>query len=74
VTVAESVDQALGSMRRLLVDVLGAEEPGWLHAAADQWGRPVELPPARVVVPIWRDPWMVVGSGTFSGDLVSRLG
>ena len=28
----------------------------------------------RVVVPIWRDPWMVVGSSTFAGDLVARLG
>ena len=28
------------------------------------------LLPARVVVPIWRDPWMVVGARTFCGDLV----
>jgi hypothetical protein len=25
-------------------------------------------------VPIWRDPWMVVGSRTFTGDLIRRLG
>ena len=24
--------------------------------------------------PIWRDPWMVVGSRTFTGDLLARLG
>jgi hypothetical protein len=29
---------------------------------------------ARVAVPIWRDPWMVVGSRTFTGDLLRRLG
>ena len=74
VTVIESVDQALRSLHRLLVDVLGADEPGWLGTAAAEWRRPVELPPARVVVPIWRDPWMVVGAHTFCGDLVHRLG
>ncbi len=74
VTVVESVDQALASLRRLLVEVLGADEPGWLVTAAAEWRRPAELPPARVVVPIWRDPWMVVGARTFCGDLVHRLG
>lgn len=74
VTVVESVDQALESLRRLLVEVLGADEPGWLTAATAEWNRPATLPPVRVVVPIWRDPWMVVGAHTFSGDLLQRLG
>ncbi len=74
VTVVESVDQALGSLRRLLVEVLGTDEPGWLVTAAAEWRRPAELPPARVAVPIWRDPWMVVGAGTFCGDVLRRLG
>jgi ABC-type Fe3+-hydroxamate transport system substrate-binding protein len=74
VTVVESVDQALTTMRRLLVDVLAADEPAWLAAATAEWGRPADLPPARVVVPIWRDPWMVVGGRTFTGDMVVRLG
>jgi ABC-type Fe3+-hydroxamate transport system substrate-binding protein len=26
------------------------------------------------VVPIWRDPWMVVGARTFAGDVLARLG
>ena len=25
-------------------------------------------------MPIWRDPWMVVGSDTFTGDLLEQLG
>jgi hypothetical protein len=25
-------------------------------------------------IPVWRDPWMVVGSRTFTGDLARRLG
>ena len=31
-------------------------------------------PGPRVVVPIWRDPWMVVGRDTFTGDVLRRLG
>ena len=36
----------------------------------------VSPPPvrARVAVPVWRDPWMVVGSRTFTGDLLRRAG
>jgi ABC-type Fe3+-hydroxamate transport system substrate-binding protein len=74
VTVTESVDQALRSLEGLLVDVLDVERPEWLTMAAIEWDLPPALPPARVVVPIWRDPWMVVGQPTFSGDLVARLG
>ena len=34
------------------------------------------MPPvtARVVVPVWRDPWMVVGRPTFTADLLARAG
>ncbi|MER7846301.1 helical backbone metal receptor [Kitasatospora sp. NPDC096077] len=28
----------------------------------------------RVIVPIWRRPWMVLGRDTFAGDLLHRLG
>ena len=27
-----------------------------------------------VAIPVWRDPWMVVGRDTFTGDLARRLG
>lgn len=74
VTVIESLGQALHSLHRLFVDVLDVEEPGWLTEAGRAWSRPSELPAARVLVPIWRDPWMVVGGRTFSGDMVTRLG
>jgi ABC-type Fe3+-hydroxamate transport system substrate-binding protein len=74
VTVIESVDEALRSMRRLFVHVLSVEEPDWLSAAAAQWSRPVPAPEIRVLVPIWRDPWMVVGARTFTGDVLARLG
>jgi ABC-type Fe3+-hydroxamate transport system substrate-binding protein len=74
VTVIESLDDALRSMSRLFADVLEVAVPAWLRTAADEWSRPVPRPELRVVVPIWRDPWMVVGARTFAGDLLSRLG
>lgn len=27
-----------------------------------------------LAIPIWRDPWMVVGTSTFTGDVARRLG
>jgi ABC-type Fe3+-hydroxamate transport system substrate-binding protein len=74
VTVVESVADALRSMRRLFVDVLAVGEPGWLGTAAAEWRRPAPRPELRVVVPVWRDPWMVVGSRTFTGDVLTHLG
>jgi len=74
VTLIESVDEALASMRRLFAEVLDVGEPGWLTTAAAEWARPVPAPPRRVAVPVWRDPWMVVGPRTFTGDVLTRLG
>jgi ABC-type Fe3+-hydroxamate transport system substrate-binding protein len=74
VTVVESVDQALASMRRLFGEVLDVGTPAWLEAAAAEWARPAPAPARRVAVPIWRDPWMVVGPRTFTGDVLARLG
>jgi ABC-type Fe3+-hydroxamate transport system substrate-binding protein len=76
----ETLEQAFDSLDRLFGQVLAdpAEPrslPDWLVQARARW-----QPPARtdrqftVVVPIWRDPWMVVGSRTFTGDLLTRLG
>jgi ABC-type Fe3+-hydroxamate transport system substrate-binding protein len=74
VTVIESLDEALASMRRLFDGVLDVGEPEWLRTAAREWAQPVPEPALRVAVPIWRDPWMVVGSRTFAGDVLDRLG
>ena len=74
VTVIETVDQAFASMRRMFVDALGWDVPGWLVEAERVWAAPPTGDGRRVAVPIWRDPWMVVGSRTFTGDLVERLG
>lgn len=74
VTVIESLDDAMRSIRRLFAEALAVAEPDWLMSAAEQWRRPAPGPELRVVLPIWRDPWMVVGSRTFTGDVLIRLG
>jgi ABC-type Fe3+-hydroxamate transport system substrate-binding protein len=74
VTEIETVEGALRSLRRLFTEALSVPEPEWLRAAARQWSKPPALPPVRTVVPVWRDPWMFVGSATFAGDLLTRLG
>ena len=74
VTVTESVEEALTSLGRLFVEGVGVGVPGWLTDAGAVWAPPPTLPPHRVVVPIWREPWMVVGPATFAGDLLRRLG
>jgi ABC-type Fe3+-hydroxamate transport system substrate-binding protein len=74
VTMIQTVDQALASLRRMFATALGWPVPDWLTAAEQVWREPAPARRARVVIPIWRDPWMVVGSATFTGDLARRLG
>src|SRR5690348_186950 len=74
VTVIESVPEAMASLRRLLTGPLGLDVPAWLTAAERAWAGPAPRPSRRVAVPVWRDPWMVVGARTFTGDVLARLG
>jgi ABC-type Fe3+-hydroxamate transport system substrate-binding protein len=75
VTDIVTVPGAVASMRRLFREVLRMDEdPPWLVAAEQAWCGPVPAATARVVVPIWRDPWMVVGRPTFTADLLARAG
>lgn len=74
VTQIETVPQAISSMKRLFTEALDVEVPSWLEEAEDLWSGDLPAPRARVAIPIWRDPWMVVGSGTFTSDLVRRTG
>jgi ABC-type Fe3+-hydroxamate transport system substrate-binding protein len=74
VTRIETVPEAVETFEHLFDDVLGWERPGWLAEARDLWCG--GLPPVtrKVAIAVWRDPWMVVGRDTFTGDLVRRLG
>jgi ABC-type Fe3+-hydroxamate transport system substrate-binding protein len=75
VTAPTTVPEALDSLERLLLVALGLDVvPAWLTKARSAWGGPVPEASVRAAVPIWRKPWMVVGSGTFTGDLLRRLG
>lgn len=73
VTRIETVEESLGSMSRLFEEALGLPEPPWLAAAHSLWSEPA-APRLRVAVPIWRDPWMVVGASTYTDDLLRRVG
>lgn len=74
VTRIETVDQAFASMSRLFSEGLGVELPPWLVEAREAWAEPAPALGVRVAVPVWRDPWFVVGSSTFAGDVLHRLG
>lgn len=76
VTRIESVDEAFTSMRRLFDVGLGWGVPDWLEEARSAWATPpaTDARPPRTAVVVWRDPWMVVGRDTFTGDLLRRLG
>jgi ABC-type Fe3+-hydroxamate transport system substrate-binding protein len=69
----ETVPAAVASLERLL-DALGWARPPWLGEARARWCGPLRPVTRTVVVPIWRDPWMVVGARTFTTDLLRRLG
>jgi len=73
VTFPRTVPEALDSLRRMLA-ACGLAEPGWLGQAREVWAAPHDGPRRTAVVPVWRRPWMAVGSGTFTGDVLARLG
>lgn len=74
VTVIETVPQAIASMTRLFDAALGWGVPPWLDEVRRRWADAVPPAEATVAVPVWRDPWIVVGRDTFTGDLLRRLG
>lgn len=76
VTRVRTLPEALTSLARMLTTACRLHRPAWLDEAAAAWDRAgqVPVPRLRAVVPIWRRPWMVVGSDTFASDLLARLG
>ncbi len=76
VTDIRTVDQALDSLDRLLA-ALAAPDREWLAQARSAWQDPSWVVPGRrlrAVIPIWRRPWMALGSDTYAGDVLARLG
>lgn len=74
VTRIRSVDESIASMVRLFDEALGWGVPDWLSEADRVWSAPPPCGGLRVAAVVWRDPWMVVGSQTFAGDVLRRLG
>ncbi|CAM5663539.1 helical backbone metal receptor [Streptomyces narbonensis] len=80
VTEIRTLDQGLTELQRVLAACGAPRRPRWLAEAEAAWDSvtPLEPGPAgrppTAVVPIWRRPWMVLGSDTFAGDLLGRLG
>jgi len=73
VTYPRTLDEAFGSLTRMFA-AFDVATPAWLAAARAVWAPP----PARrygrrAVIPVWRRPWVVLGSGTFAGDVLARL-
>lgn len=76
VTGATTLAGAFTSLRRMLVACGIPDQPAWLDEARRAWSSTYDGSPPRrtAVVPIWRRPWMVLGAGTFAGDVLRRLG
>lgn len=73
VTFPRTVPEAISSLAGMLA-ACRLPRPEWLDEAAAIWAEPWAGPRRTAVVPIWRRPWMAVGSGTFTGDVLARLG
>lgn len=77
VTDVRTLEGEFGAFEQLGTMLLacGLPRPRWLEEAQAAW-RAVRLiePRRRAVVPIWRRPWMAVGSDTFTGAVLARLG
>jgi ABC-type Fe3+-hydroxamate transport system substrate-binding protein len=74
VTDIRDLDGAFASLGRMLA-ACGLGRPGWLDEAQAAWAAlPVPARRRRAVVPVWRRPWMAVGSDTFTGAVLARLG
>ena len=76
VTDIRTVDGALTSIERLL-EIIEAPHCGWVAEAREAWRDPVQVAGdsrLRAVVAIWRRPWMFLGSDTYAGDVLRRLG
>jgi ABC-type Fe3+-hydroxamate transport system substrate-binding protein len=74
VTDIRTVPQAIDSMRRMFALALGWDVPEWLHEVSSIWAGDPPIAGRSAAIAVWRDPWMVVGSDTFTGDLAARVG
>jgi ABC-type Fe3+-hydroxamate transport system substrate-binding protein len=73
-TFPRSVDEGLDDLNRLFLALLWPV-PIWLEKARAAWaGTRAAARTTTAVIPVWRRPWVVLGGGTFAGDVLARLG
>jgi ABC-type Fe3+-hydroxamate transport system substrate-binding protein len=74
VSYPQTLAEAFAALAEMF-EVLGVPAPHWLAQAEQVWAAPPERTiAARALVPVWRRPWVVIGSATFAGDVLARLG
>lgn len=76
VTRIETLDEAFTALDRLFGVALRVDSPAWLDEARALWTGPGSAVPNTVrtaAIPIWRDPWMVIGGHTFADDLLKHM-
>ena len=74
VTVIRTVDEAMASLRTMFRVALGVAGTGLARPAGGAgMAKKRTRPRASVAaaIPIWRDPWMVIVLGTFTGDIAA---
>jgi ABC-type Fe3+-hydroxamate transport system substrate-binding protein len=75
VTAPRTLSSGFLSLAHML-EACGVGPQPWLDQARQVWSNTVDgtAPVGTAVVPIWRKPWMVLGTGTFAGDVLRHLG
>ena len=74
VSYPRTLSEAFAALRAMFA-VLDTATPRWLAEAEQVWAAPPSRQLAdRALVPVWRRPWVVVGSHTFAGDMLRHLG
>jgi ABC-type Fe3+-hydroxamate transport system substrate-binding protein len=74
ITYPRSVPEGLDDLTRLFGALL-LPVPTWLEKARAAWAATgAAVRTATAVIPVWRRPWVVLGGGTFAGDVLARLG
>ncbi|MET8825291.1 helical backbone metal receptor [Streptomyces sp. NPDC004610] len=75
VTEVRDVPQAFTELDRVVTACGAPSRPRWLDDAEAAWSAlPEPEHRTTAIVPVWRRPWMVLGRGTFAGDVLARLG
>ena len=73
VTRITTVAEALHSMTRLFTHCFHVH-PSWLEQAHHVWAEPTPHSGRTVAVPIWKNPYMWLGTPTYASDVLAHLG